>query len=169
MACPYRIEGISRPLLTIQTSSHDVAICEVVALSGLSYLTIKNCIVLGIIVCSWFCTLAHCHLGCELFFGPVRTNFGALNKFCVFWDLMDNPNKLWVLLNFYLRLILLTMVLRQIQVHRTALEYCGNIFQYKFVTVGKKKLIQNFKNALRCLFWFVIIVAPSWLGYFVPK
>jgi hypothetical protein len=32
MACPYRIEGILRPLMTIRTSPHGVAICEVVAL-----------------------------------------------------------------------------------------------------------------------------------------
>jgi hypothetical protein len=40
-------------------------------------------------------------------------------------------------LNFYLRLILWTMLLRQNLHHNTALEYCGKVFQYKFVTVGK--------------------------------
>ena len=62
-------------------------------------------------------------------------------------------------LNFYLRLILWTMLLRQNLHHKIVLEYRGNIFQYKFVTVRKKIWIQMFKNALRCLFWFVIVVA----------
>ena len=40
-------------------------------------------------------------------------------------------------LNFYLRLILWTMLLWQNLDHKIALEYCGEFFQYKFVTLGK--------------------------------
>src|ERR1700733_1885005 len=52
-----------------------------------------------------------------------------------------------------LRLILFTMVLRQNLLHKIALEYHGNIFQYKFVTV-EKNLNTNFQ---KCSQMFVLI------------
>src|ERR1700733_864900 len=55
-------------------------------------------------------------------------------------------------LNFYLRLILLIMVLRQILVHQVALEYHGNKIINDFFTVGKK-LNTNFQ---KCSQMFVL-------------
>ena len=49
-------------------------------------------------------------------------------------------------LNFYLKLILWTMLLGQNLYHKIALEYNGKVFEYKFVTVGKKILNTNFQK-----------------------
>jgi hypothetical protein len=62
-------------------------------------------------------------------------------------------------LNFYLRFILLTMVLRPFHDHHAAFEYRGNKKGNDFVTVENKNCIQIFKYVLRCLLSFVIIVA----------
>ena len=50
-----------------------------------------------------------------------------------------DPHILWVL-KYFKKFMAhsLTMLLRQNLLHKIALEYCRNIFQYKFVTVGKK-------------------------------
>jgi hypothetical protein len=63
----------------------------------------------------------------------------------------------------------LTKFLRQSLHHKIALEYRENNFVNDFVTVRKKFWIQNFKNALRCLFWLICFIRWYMGSYYLCK